>query len=72
MRALLSEKNLVVILFVLVLITFSFAQEDSKKMQSGYSSEIQNINISSTGSQFQQKPGSILAKTKNQPIEDLK
>ncbi len=36
MRSILSEKNLVVILFVMVLITFSLAQEDSKKMESIY------------------------------------
>lgn len=36
MRSILSEKNLVVILFVMVLITFSLAQEDSKKMESVY------------------------------------
>ena len=33
MRAILSERNLVVVLFVMVLITFSLAQEDSKKME---------------------------------------
>jgi hypothetical protein len=33
MRKYLSDRNLVVILFVLVLITFSFAHEDSKKLQ---------------------------------------
>ena len=37
MRRILSEKNLVVILFVMVLITFSLAQEDSKKMEKLYS-----------------------------------
>ena len=36
MRPFLSEKNLVVILFVMVLITFSLAQEDSKKMEQFY------------------------------------
>lgn len=36
MRAFLSERNLVVILFVMVLITFSLAQEDSKKMEKMY------------------------------------
>ena len=35
-RILLSEKNIVVILFVMVLITFSLAQEDSKKMEKMY------------------------------------
>lgn len=33
MKAILSERNLVVVLFVLVLITFSLAQEDSKKVE---------------------------------------
>jgi hypothetical protein len=33
MRSLLSERNIVVILFVMVLITFSLAQEDSRKME---------------------------------------
>ncbi|MBL7746884.1 MAG: hypothetical protein JNM19_05615 [Chitinophagaceae bacterium] len=37
MRSLLSERNIVVVLFVLVLITFSLAQEDSKKMEQLYS-----------------------------------
>lgn len=37
MRSILSEKNLVVILFVLVLITFSIAQEETKKMEKIYS-----------------------------------
>ncbi|MBS1919045.1 MAG: hypothetical protein JST17_02220 [Bacteroidetes bacterium] len=33
MRKYLSDRNLVIVLFVLVLITFSFAHEDSKKLQ---------------------------------------
>lgn len=37
MRPILSEKNLVVLLFILVLVTFSLAQEDSKKMEKMYS-----------------------------------
>lgn len=37
MKQILSEKNIVVILFVMVLITFSLAQEDSKKMEKMYS-----------------------------------
>lgn len=36
MRTILSEKNIVVILFVMVLITFSLAQEDSRKMEKMY------------------------------------
>lgn len=31
MKAILSEKTIVVVLFVMVLVTFSLAQEDSKK-----------------------------------------
>jgi hypothetical protein len=37
MRRFLSERNIVVILFVMVLITFSLAQEDSRKMEKIYS-----------------------------------
>ena len=33
MKAILSERNLVIVLFVMVLITFSLAQEDFKKME---------------------------------------
>jgi hypothetical protein len=36
MKAILSEKNMVVVLFVMVLITFSLAQEDSKKLEKVY------------------------------------
>ena len=36
MRQFLSERNIVVILFVMVLITFSLAQEDSRKMEKMY------------------------------------
>ncbi|HYM93911.1 MAG TPA: hypothetical protein VET23_07220 [Chitinophagaceae bacterium] len=50
MKAILSEKNLVVVLFILVLITFSFAQEDSKKIQQIYTSGISNTAVSSLNS----------------------
>ena len=33
MKSILSERKLVIVLFVLVLITFSLAQEDSRKME---------------------------------------
>jgi hypothetical protein len=36
MKPILSEKNIVVVLFVMVLITFSLAQEDSKKIEKGF------------------------------------
>ena len=32
----LSEKNLVMVLFVMVFVIFSLAHEDSKKMEQGY------------------------------------
>jgi len=37
MKPILSEKNIVVVLFVMVLITFALAQEDTKKMEKGFS-----------------------------------
>lgn len=37
MRPILPEKSIVAILFVMVLITFSLAQEDSRKMKKIYS-----------------------------------
>jgi hypothetical protein len=36
MRKILSEKNIAALLFVLVIIAFSFAHEDSKKRSSNY------------------------------------
>jgi hypothetical protein len=33
MKRILSERNIVVILFVMVLVTFSLAQEDTKKIE---------------------------------------
>jgi hypothetical protein len=36
MKAILTERNLVAVLFVMVLITFSLAQEDTKKMEKIY------------------------------------
>ena len=36
MRSFLSERNIVVVLFVLVLVTFSLAHEDTKKMEQIY------------------------------------
>ena len=35
-RRILSEKSLVVILFVLVVVVFSFAQEDTRKIEEMY------------------------------------
>jgi hypothetical protein len=36
MKAILSERTLVVFLFVMVLVTFSLAHEDTKKMENLY------------------------------------
>ncbi|HKZ65796.1 MAG TPA: hypothetical protein VJ111_05550 [Chitinophagaceae bacterium] len=36
MRKILSERNIVVILFVVALVVFSFAQEDAKKAEKMY------------------------------------
>ncbi len=35
MKVILSERNIVIVLFVMVLVTFSLAQEDSKEMEKG-------------------------------------
>jgi hypothetical protein len=37
MKAILSEKNIVAVLFVMVFIIFSLAQEDSRKIEKMYS-----------------------------------
>ena len=56
MKAILSERNVVIVLFVMVLITFSLAQEDSKKMEKMY-----------TGSQTA-TASNLLAKKPNPPV----
>ncbi len=40
MKRILTEKNCVIVLFVLVLITFALAQEDSKKMEKAISGAV--------------------------------
>ena len=52
MKPILSEKNIVVILFVMVLITFSLAQEDSRKMEKMYS----GVNTTAASSLLVQQP----------------
>lgn len=37
MKTILSERNIVVVLFIMVFVTFSLAQEDSKKIEKMYS-----------------------------------
>ena len=46
MRAYLSEKNLVIVLFIMVLVAFSFAHEDSKKMEQVFAGANQSLNSS--------------------------
>jgi hypothetical protein len=36
MKRTLSERNIVIALFIMVLVTFSLAQEDTKKMEKGF------------------------------------
>lgn len=43
MRNLLSEKNVAALLFVMVIIAFSFAHEDSKKRSSNYNVSSQSV-----------------------------
>ena len=46
-RSILSEKSLVVIMFIIVVVIFSFAQADSKEIEKGYI----NTNSSATAGQ---------------------
>jgi hypothetical protein len=41
MKRVTHEKNIVIVLFVLVLITFSFAHRDSKKLSQFYSTVVE-------------------------------
>jgi hypothetical protein len=54
MKAFLSERNLVIVLFVMVLITFSLAQEDSKKMEKMYTGSTTATASSLLANQLQQ------------------
>lgn len=55
MKAILSERNLVIVLFVMVLVTFSLAQEDSKKMEKMYSGATTSTAFNMLGDSFQAK-----------------
>jgi len=48
MRKILSEKNLAAFLFVLVIVIFSFAHEDSKKRSSNYNVSSQMVSPEKT------------------------
>ena len=70
MRAVLSEKNLVVVLFILVLVAFSFAHEDSKKMDLIFAGVKQSLN-SPTSSLSQNNQPDIDSKKKIASLADL-
>ena len=57
MRAVLSEKNLVIVLFILVLVAFSFAHEDSKKMEQVFAGAKQSLNSSNAPLTQNKLPG---------------
>lgn len=61
MKAILSERNLVIVLFVMVLVTFSLAQEDSKKMEKMYSGVTTTTASNMLGKNFQVKNQILLA-----------
>ncbi len=68
MKTFLSEKNLVVALFIMVFFTFSLAQEDSRKMEKAYiginpASSPKFVSLHSTGIK------TPAAKTKVQPAD---
>lgn len=43
MRKILSEKNVATVLFVLVILAFSFAHEDSKKRSLNYNASVEYL-----------------------------
>jgi hypothetical protein len=63
MRSILSERSLVVVLFIMVVVLFSFAQEDSKKMNRMYS----RINAQPAIEQIGQLPSAELGKAASVP-----
>ena len=65
MKRILSEKNLVVVLFVLVLITFALAQEDTRKMEKAYSG------INTSASSVFVSLHNLDMKTSQDGVEDL-
>ena len=48
MKKVLAERNVVVLLFVLVLILFSFAQRDTKKIEKLYSATVEKMKVLAT------------------------
>jgi len=66
MRKILSERNIASLLFVMVIIAFSFAHEDSKKRSSNYNVSTQSVSpetrSSSLSANTQEKSDVILVK----------
>jgi len=65
MRKILSERNIASLLFVMVLIAFSFAHEDSKKRSLNYNVSTHSVspeNPSSLSANTQKKSDVILVK----------
>ena len=66
MRKILSEKNIAILLFVMVIIAFSFAHEDSKKRSLNYNvsthSVLPETSSSSLSANTQEKSDVILVK----------
>lgn len=66
MRKYFSDRNLVIVLFALVLITFSFAHEDSKKVQQYSTKQVLSsgsISPESSKRIVQTEPGIPVGKT---------
>jgi len=71
MRKVLSERNIVVVLFVMVLVAFSFAQEDTKKIEKMYL----NANSSATSQNQTRNPETKGVTTENKnfiPVANLR
>lgn len=68
MRKILSERNIVVILFVVAFVVFSFAQEDAKKVEKMY----QHTNASSLISTPKPTAGNIAKDGKPVKAPDVK
>jgi len=66
MRKILSEKNIAGLLFVLVIVAFSFAHEDSKKRSSNYNVSANSVSpdksTSSLSANTQKNSNIILVK----------
>jgi hypothetical protein len=70
MKRKISERHLVVLLFIVVLITFSFAHEDSKKIEQLYSGLKDNNSPNLTSLETKKATSRITVKTV-QPVERM-